>query len=485
MFLRSRCRHATVPRLHYHNWGTAMLENVHRRVGNELTFNRVCKARAQLQHIATSWKSDAQIFLCGSCVTYGVMENNTDMDVCCLLKDVVTEKRAMGKLCGKLYTHTRDYFPKKTEHRLFDLVDCRVPVIKYQIPHSDDVMQHVLCEELTPEEEVLTRSCEIRFANMQVTREQINRYICSKLKTGKVVDFSIHEHNGGKGTRVHFEASDTTTALEIFGRLPDGAFITNRQRDEFERVQLSDDCVPELQRMAFDCSFMGYGIKNSYLLRAYMHSGPEYVRPAALAIKHWGKATTIGRGVHHYLTSYALNIMFVYFLLATRTVEWIDPFSMPHPMQMPRYPTYSPLPACCPEDVGRILHEYFKFYAGFNFEQEMVSLNRPRRSYRQDIGWDSSTMKDNYNYLFCIEDPYEHVHENGLNLGRHLTKVKLDKLKQEFQLAVDAIARYSSPDVSGDRALIGDRLYTGGKANKGKLSKREMMFDTLDAASGL
>eukprot|EP00760_Papus_ankaliazontas_P030764 PhM_4_TR500/c0_g1_i2/m.78309 len=215
------------------------------------------------------------------------------------------------------------------------------------------------------------------------------------------------------------------------------------------------DVVPELLRFNWDCSFMGYSVKNSYLIRKYLTElGPNYARHCSLAIKQWGKATHMGQGTSGYMTTYAVTILFIYFLLCTHNIKWVDPFSLPHPIYLPRYPNYMPFSENrpLPEEVGLVVAEFFKFYAMFDWEKEVVSINRPRRSTRDDVGWEF-THKEDFYYHACIEDPYEQMLTGGLNLGRWLHPGKLNTVKQEFMHAAQQL-EYVVPQ-SADTAFFG------------------------------
>jgi DNA polymerase sigma len=205
-----------------------------------------------------------------------------------------------------------------------------------------------------------------------------------------------------------------------------------------------------MYRFNWDITFAGYSVINSYLIRKYLHSGPSYVRHGALALKKWGKASGAIRPAS-FLTSYSVTILWIYYLLVTHQVQWIDVNAIPHAADLPRYPDYAHLSDADPIQLSTALFGFFHFYAHvFDFQSEVASLNRPRRSTRHDVGW-RFQEKNNHQYRMCIEDPYE-VPDVGLNLGRHMNQERVEILKREFESALRSL---TVPMESTDGVLKG------------------------------
>ena len=450
---------------HYAAWGTAMMSHVDSRInpGAE-NFAKGKIVRDQLQKIATRWNPEAKIYLCGSCVTLGVLEKNSDFDMCALVQDLVGEQRAQGKMTEKFWKAGRMHIPHHLRDHLLGLAECRTPVLTLHVPNEARV-KPTRFGALTPEQDALTRTPVLRFKTKKLTDAEIAD-ILNKVP-GKVIRHAVAPFDAatGSGTSLEIEVGDTMAALETLALLPDGKILQKAQREDLVRDFKSHDFVPELLRFNWDCSFMGYSVKNSYLIRKYLlEEGPDYARYCSMAIKNWGKANHIGYGAGGYMTTYAVTVMFLYFLLVTHNMKWIDPFSLPHPVYMPRYPDYAPLveaPKPSAAEVGYIVAEFFRFYSTFDWDKEVVSLNRPRRSTRQDVGWTFSE-KDKFSYYMCIEDPYEQVNTGGLNLGRWLHPEKFHIVKKEFQIAADQMTHLHPDKADGcffgkKRAPIGQK----------------------------
>uniref|UniRef100_A0A7S4NT73 PAP-associated domain-containing protein n=1 Tax=Paramoeba aestuarina TaxID=180227 RepID=A0A7S4NT73_9EUKA len=390
--------------------------------------------RDQLQQIATKWNPEAKIYLCGSAVTLGVLEKDSDFDMCALVQDLVPDHRAQGKMCEKFWKAARQHIPHHLRDHLLGLADCRTPVLTLHCINEEKV-KPTRFGTLTPEQDRLARTPVLRLKTKKLTDVELKELLARV--PGEVVRHSVTPYDTatGSGSNIEIEVKDTLSALEVLSLLPDGKILPKSQRQDLIRDFKNVDFVPELLRFHWDCSFMGYSIKNSYLIRKYLlEEGPIYTRYCAMAIKMWGKSNHIGYGQAGYMTTYCVSIMFLYFLLVTHNMKWIDPFSLPHPVYLPRYPDFASLlnsPKPTPAEVGYVVAEFFRFYSTFNWDQEVVSLNRPRRSTRPDVGW-TFTAKDNFLYHLCVEDPYEQQSIGGLNLGRWLTPEKFQAVKREF-----------------------------------------------------
>ncbi|PWU82849.1 putative RNA editing 3' terminal uridylyl transferase 1 [Trypanosoma cruzi] len=104
------------------------------------------------------------------------------------------------------------------------------------------------------------------------------------------------------------------------------AFVTPTLRAKVQPVH--DECRPELYNVDFDLSFRAFGIRNSNLLRQYLMSHP-CARPGAIVLKDWSKTSGVNNSVNGYFTSYAVNIMWIYYLIQKKYVPYVDPLDIP------------------------------------------------------------------------------------------------------------------------------------------------------------
>jgi len=434
---------------HYAAWGDALMKAVEARVmPGTFPMDQAKIVRDQLQLVASKWNPDLKIYMAGSCVTLGVLEKDSDFDMCCLVQDLMYDRHKQAKMVEKFWSATRKNVPHHLRDHILGLAECRTPVLKLDCINEKE-LKHTQFNPLTPEDDKTARTGVIRLKTTKLSPTQIQELL--KKIPGTVVSHNVGPFDPitGAGTTLAVEMSTTTEALQVLSALPDGQILPRSMREDLIRDFLDINVVPELLRFNWDCSFMGYSIKNSYLIRKYLlEAVPPYARYCSMAIKMWGKSNYVGVGSGGYLTTYAVSIMFLYFLLVTHNMKWIDPFKLPHPVYMPRYPDQCPLDPekrPNPAEVGYVVAEFFRFYSNFNWETEVVSLNRPRRSTRDDLGWHEKEIKQPeaapFCYYMCIEDPYEETKFGGLNLGRWLFLDKADIVKKELLHAAQQITQ--------------------------------------------
>ncbi|ORC85191.1 putative terminal uridylyltransferase 3 [Trypanosoma theileri] len=229
------------------------------------------------------------------------------------------------------------------------------------------------------------------------------------------------------------------------------AAFRQARRDELENVTWSwrtDCCLPEMFFLDFDVSFRPFGLRNSWLMRLYLMQSPE-VRAGAAFLKKWSKRCGINNPIKGFLTSYAVNVLWVSYLLHVAAVEFVDPASVPLLPEKANNVTYLPLlplqdPSYSSLRLGELLIGFFHHYSNFAWNARVVSLRVPggsvcRSELKWTIEWEvvAPRPRDRVWYRLCVEDPYE----ADRNLGRHLSPAKAAFVHAQFPRALQHVRR--------------------------------------------
>ena len=409
---------------HWESWGYQISQRLQSRLLPETAFVTALKAQSQAQIIARQLAEDANIYLEGSIVTTGLMEKGSDLDLSCIVNSVgsVPAAKVASKYSEKLYHRIKYSIPSTCRIQHIDMV--RIPLVKYDAMSSVQVENSIITP-LSPERERNARTGSFNF-DFPLSKEKARQLLDLMSKTGSTVEESaLTENPTGTGSTFTFRAKSTDEILRCLGVLPDGksGIISKATKNLYSRSFANSEDLPELLRFSFDITFLGYAVRNSYLIRKYLHDpqGPTVSRLCQLAIKRWGKFTEFGVGAKGNLTSYGMTILWIYYLLRTGQLGWYDPWFIPDAIALPRYPDYTPWPdRIAYEELGSQLFEFFRFYSTFDWKNEVISLSRTRASTRDDVKW-HDRKRERFHYVMCIEDPYE----DDLNCARRIDGRKL------------------------------------------------------------
>eukprot|EP01062_Namystynia_karyoxenos_P053511 TRINITY_DN43372_c0_g1_i1.p1 TRINITY_DN43372_c0_g1~~TRINITY_DN43372_c0_g1_i1.p1 ORF type:complete len:552 (+),score=144.14 TRINITY_DN43372_c0_g1_i1:42-1658(+) len=133
-------------------------------------------------------------------------------------------------------------------------------------------------------------------------------------------------------------------------------------------------------RTQFDLAFRLDGARKTYLLRRYVEEGGLPVRIGLMTVRLWAKsAGLLGRG---HLTSYAITIMFIHYLIRHGEVRFIDPTSisrdmgfLPYRPPLPELETrYVPSDLC--RKVGQLVVGFWVYYAFYD-PSHPISISSP------------------------------------------------------------------------------------------------------------
>eukprot|EP01062_Namystynia_karyoxenos_P065274 TRINITY_DN5872_c0_g2_i1.p1 TRINITY_DN5872_c0_g2~~TRINITY_DN5872_c0_g2_i1.p1 ORF type:complete len:646 (+),score=213.62 TRINITY_DN5872_c0_g2_i1:86-2023(+) len=215
--------------------------------------------------------------------------------------------------------------------------------------------------------------------------------------------------------------------------------------------------VPLVYLRQWDLSLRLYGVRNSHLLRRYFVDTPcSQFRIAGIAVKIWARTQGINDPRKGMLSSYAVTLMYLYYLLRADKVSWIDPETVDLADCMP-VPGLEPIEAPDEVTLAQAAESFvgFLYYYTHEFKWhcEVISVSRGARKQLQELvpvlqkelGWtvENNTIVDRGNcvrYFLRIEDPYEAADplpsgdpgRGKLNVGRKITEHSMLQIRQCF-----------------------------------------------------
>ncbi|KAK7201664.1 RNA editing 3' terminal uridylyl transferase 1 [Novymonas esmeraldas] len=398
------------------------------------------RARAQLELVVQHWHPRAKVFIFGSSVAFGVWDGISDIDFTVVDVEGLeagvwppSEKNAVRSITELLRRAGFSFI------NLEPISHARVPIIKHHasLPiRLTEGQRHRLRAEARaaaaaaspstppPSEPANATAVAREVEVVEVEEEEGEGH--TQLEAELIIARTVRYHlnlPAGPGDSAILEASirlavgsaavqqvwwnrtrdaccmtfDTTTNAVKASTCP-LHFLSAGMR---ARVQpLHEECKPELHGMDFDLSFRAFGIRNSYLLRRYLLSHP-CARPGALVLKDWSKTSGVNNSMNGYLTSYAINIMWIYYLVHRGVVPYVCPAqdipaSLRHTVVADSQyaamvdPAWSPAERAAMEtQAGELLLGFFHYYAfEFDWVNHVVSLNRRGVTTKASLGWD-------------------------------------------------------------------------------------------------
>jgi hypothetical protein len=420
--------------------------------GGPDAFDVVVRAMTQFREICRMPFPTATLFAFGSCVALGSHDGEGDVDLTLVdpqgWADGTWPPSDEGKVILKLTAELRragfDY------HELEPVVRTRVPVVR----RKHDEVPH---EGRRRVGEIDARTVRV-YANIPSERHQA--FI-------DALGLAQHQVESSKWTSnfVTVRAWTTSDAVAVKVQLEHTTIPRSVKGDSRISVEwCSKTLRPEAFLVDFDLSCRAHGIRNSLLIRAYMDQGP-LVRAGSVFLKKWSKRCGLNNSLKGFITSYAVQLLWIYYLIQHRHVQFVSTDSFPaapDPEMKMRYTETIPKDLINdPEKVrrfdlelGGMIAHFFRFFGyEFGWDTTVVSIGEETVLRKERVGWTqgkevmAQKFRDRIWYRACIEDPFE----ENLNLARHLSPRKMLHVISVFRCAVRLI------DAGREAELLADR----------------------------
>eukprot|EP01064_Diplonema_japonicum_P003107 TRINITY_DN1204_c12_g1_i1.p1 TRINITY_DN1204_c12_g1~~TRINITY_DN1204_c12_g1_i1.p1 ORF type:complete len:645 (+),score=86.35 TRINITY_DN1204_c12_g1_i1:233-2167(+) len=421
-------------------WTRYLNDHVKTRMDTQETYNTKLQAVEQVEVLLRMLFPEAQVYLFGSTVS-GASEKGSDVDLAVKLvsdhsKQLLIDDVQVIDSMWALFTRDKLDLPwyhgapgQVSDTGLKKVTKTRVPIMGNTPPAGILPLRH-------GEED------DIRARTVTWTAKPDHTLKLDKIKK------TIHNF-------------DAHAKYDIISADENKVIITFELQKLALAVKMKDPkaalCgVPNVFRMQWDLSLKFFGVRNSALIKKYLIQ-PEH-RLVAVAVKIWSRKSGINDPRAGLLSSYAIVIMYVYYLLCTSQVDWIDPNSI-NLSEVRARPSFKARKERPDAAIGNILYGFFQFYASFGWDHCVISLNTDPRSQpvtKKSMHWvtKNEVIVDRANsvrFHVCIEDPYEQaeaafVGPGKLNLGRKVTLIRALRVRQAFIQAYETC--FTNPDAS-------------------------------------
>eukprot|EP01060_Flectonema_neradi_P036193 TRINITY_DN6899_c3_g1_i1.p1 TRINITY_DN6899_c3_g1~~TRINITY_DN6899_c3_g1_i1.p1 ORF type:complete len:632 (+),score=93.54 TRINITY_DN6899_c3_g1_i1:117-2012(+) len=403
---------------HAGKWRESLKKHITSNMDDKETYAMKADAVKQLETLVKAVFPDAKIFLFGSTST-GTGELKSDLDVAVSIasnRRAVDEMVIIHSLWSFLDNLNLPWYSDHTgEYGLHKITKTRVPILGYSSPPTLSMLKLD-----TPEARTLV--FKVKDASDFTT-------LRNKFKNHKAV-VDISEHPDDK--QLHLLCKSQLDAIALRLKFP----------SEFLQA-------PNIFRCTWDLSAKTFGVRNSALIRKYTKL--RSVRTAAVAVKMWSRAWRVNDPRNGLLSSYAVMLLFVYYLAETGVLQFQDPASISFD-DCEQVPPLPDLPEG-EKDLSiavMLFMGFFDFYSRsnkFNWDEHVVSLRKdPSREgpiSKESLGWTSKNAiiverAKCVRYHICIEDPYEAADQGGrgmLNLGRKIPEHRALRIQLAFKNA--------------------------------------------------
>jgi hypothetical protein len=442
--------------------------------GGEAMWRFANAAHEQLSYVIKSAYPQATVFMFGSAVAAGTWDGEGDVDF--------TAVDADGWDNGTWPPTDEASIIRKINNRLKDAgfkYDDLEPVLHTRVP----VAKHKVFDKSRREQvgQPECRTFMVMFnrpvADADITK--INQLYPTAKWRGK--------------NQVHVTAASTVEAVK---EMLAGSAALPRSAGKARTAWASGALKPEMFQLDFDMTCRAHGVRNSVLLRRYLEQD-HLARAGSVFVKKWGKRCGVNNSMRGYLTSYAVNIMWIHYLVRRRSLAFVAPTDVPKRPEDKKYDYMPMLPAdvacgaapavaCFDAELGELILGFFKFYAfDFAWDDGVISITSDGAVSKASLMWtlenevQAVKFRDRVWYRMCIEDPFE----ENLNLARHVSPVKLKKIRSEFLLAVRHMAGGSPAAVLRSRTALGVEDDCRMLVARAMVGHQTMALDDLAAAA--